>query len=137
MIIEVVKEFCFDAAHYLPGYQGKCKDIHGHRWVLQIGFAGEVNPNTGMVIDFTDIKEIVNKNIVDRLDHKFLNDIEQTDEVPTFPCSNPTAENMVAWMVKLLHLEKKDLCPGIFVTLVRLYESPTSYAEWELPEKRL
>ena len=52
MKITVVKEFTFDAAHYLPGYNGKCNRPHGHTYRLQVGIEGEPDHSTGMVIDF-------------------------------------------------------------------------------------
>lgn len=139
MIIEVVKEFSFDAAHFLPNYEGKCAETHGHRWVLEVGFAGEVDPKTGMVIDFVDIKSMVNGLIIDKLDHKLLNEIEAPQQFeqqvlfestkPEFPYRNPTAENMVEWMVRVLKARTPSR-DGLRLTLLRLYESPTSYAEW-------
>jgi len=125
MQIEVVKEFSFDAAHFLPRYEGKCKKIHGHRWVLHVGVKGYVNPTTGMVIDFVEIKHIINQLIVDKLDHEFLNKVEEG-----FPKYSPTAENILIWIIGMLEAVSAR---GPFikhVSFVRLYESPTSYVEW-------
>ncbi len=143
MKIEVIKEFSFDAAHYLPGYDGKCQHIHGHTWLLQVGFAGEVNPKTGMVMDFADIKAIINTLIIDKLDHKYLNEVDapQPYEQQTlfesenlkFPYHNPTAENMVGWILGTLTVYSHRY-QGLELTLVRLYESPTSYAQWRASE---
>ena len=130
MNIEVVKKFSFDAAHFLPNYKGKCKNIHGHCWELHIGFKGPVNPETGMVIDFVEIKQIINQLIINQLDHQFLNQLLTKWE---FPCYCPTAENMVAWIIKVL---KKEIPPFIMLLLnsVRLYETSTSYVEWRRGE---
>jgi len=77
----------FDAAHYLPGYEGKCVNMHGHTWHVEVEIAGPVDHSTGMVIDFVKLKEAVNETI-ERLDHKLLNDI----------IINPTCENVAAWI---------------------------------------
>jgi len=131
MKIEVVKEFTFDSAHFLPGHKGKCKETHGHTYHLQIGVKGKVDSQTGMVIDFGDLKEIVKERIIDKLDHKLLNHLDE--DIGTecdFPSNQPTAENMVLWIAEelrmafLLNLELPS------ITFVRLYETPTSYAEW-------
>ena len=121
MEITVVKEFTFDAAHYLPNHPGKCKNTHGHTYRLQVGYKGDINPDTGMVIDFSDIKKLVKEEIVDKLDHQFLNQLSSTDG---FPSHLSTAENMVIWIVNKLIYTPGKLC------FVRLYETPTSYAEW-------
>lgn len=124
MKIEVVKEFSFDAAHCLPEHAGKCKNLHGHTYKLMIGVTTlALNLNKGMVVDFGDLKKIVNELVIDKLDHSFLNNIYENE----FPRNCPTAENMVVWIVKEI---KGRL--GYFgeLSLVRLYETPTSYAEW-------
>lgn len=134
MEIQVVKEFSFDAAHYLPNHAGKCKQTHGHTYKLQVGVSGPIDADSGMVIDFGDLKKAVNNTVVDKLDHKYLNliiDGESGGEaVPDFP-RIPSAENMVIWIVKKL---KEEICKqteGMArLTFIRLYETPTSYAEW-------
>jgi len=120
MKITVVKEFTFDAAHHLPGYDGPCKNTHGHHYILQVGIEGEPDYFTGMVEDFSWLKQIITKNIIDKLDHKYLNELD----IPFFPAEIPTAENMVRWIVKVLY----NYWPTL--SFVRLYETPTSYAEW-------
>jgi 6-pyruvoyltetrahydropterin/6-carboxytetrahydropterin synthase len=131
MIITVVKEFTFDAAHYLPDYPGKCSNTHGHTYRLQVGFRGPIDRYTGMVLDFGEIKEIVNTLITDKLDHRYLNLVnEQEPIILDFPYLVPSAENMVKWIVGKLkeYISKwEDLAELVFV---RLYETPTSYAEW-------
>jgi len=120
--ITVVKEFTFDAAHYLPGYDGKCSNLHGHRFVLQVGVKGTVLSN-GMVIDFSELKEIVNQKLAG-LDHSYLNEVD----LPDFPNEMPTAENMVLWIRDKLQNYLR-MAAGLLL-FIRLYETPTSYAEW-------
>ncbi len=129
MEIMVVKEFTFDAAHYLPNHPGKCKNTHGHTYRLQVGFKGPIDLRTGVVIDFGEIKEIIKSGIIDLLDHCYLNLINDDYElIPDFPCNLPTAENMVVWIVKKIQTIYWDDLTRL--VLVRLYETPTSYAEW-------
>ncbi len=125
MQIEVVKEFTFDSAHCLPAHPGKCKNVHGHTYKLQVGFKGPINPETGMVIDFGNVKEIVKDLIIDKLDHAMLNEVNWSG----FPKETPTAENMVEWIVGVL-----SGAIEVPVNSVRLYETPTSYAEWKWPK---
>lgn len=119
MKLSVCKEFVFDAAHRLPNYNGPCERLHGHQWKLEIEVSGEVSQDTGMVLDFVHLKKVVNMAIIDKLDHQYINDIYQ----------NPTAENMVISFVEQM---KELVGAGYGLTLerIRLYETPTSFAEW-------
>lgn len=112
--MKVVKQFTFDSCHFLPNYSGKCANMHGHTYKLEVGFSGKID-DTGMVIDFNDIKRLIS-NCVEQLDHRIINEV----------ITNPTAENMVKWFYKkissYLHGDTK-------VCMIRLWETPTSYAE--------
>ena len=132
MKITVVKEFSFDAAHHLPGYNGKCANVHGHSYVLQIGVKGPIDFNTGMVIDFSRLKKIVNQEIIDLLDHQDLNTLssEPGQLGINFPYEMPTAENMVGWIVQRLQNRWDGTREDGEIVFVRLYETATSYAEW-------
>lgn len=112
----IVKEFTFDSAHFLPWHEGKCKNLHGHTYKMQVGVKGQLNPN-GIVIDFGDLKNIVNSMVVDKLDHKYLNDIY----------SNPTAEVMALETFGNIKPLLKKI--GVDLAFVRLWETPTSFAE--------
>lgn len=113
----VVKQFTFDAAHYLPEHPGKCRNLHGHTYKLEVGIEGFVDLKTGMVIDFGDLKQFVIP-IVEKLDHKCLNDV--------YPL--PTAELMVLDIA--VELSESFPAKRGKVEFVRLWETPTSYAEW-------
>ncbi len=133
MEITVVKEFTFDAAHYLPNHPGKCKNLHGHTYKLQIGVKGEIDPKTGMVVDFGRLKELVDSIIVEKLDHHHLNSLLDLTgpDLQNFPNLNPTAEQMVRWVVLILNSYFLKEWEGLVaLNFVRLYETPTSYAEW-------
>lgn len=122
----VSKEFTFDAAHHLFRYEGKCKSLHGHTYRLQIAVSGLLNER-GMVYDFGNLKAIYKQHLEPQLDHRYLNE--------SLPYMNTTAENMVYWIYKTVeaHLPAKD---GLRMERVRLYETPSSYAEfrreWDL-----
>ncbi|WP_404332299.1 6-carboxytetrahydropterin synthase QueD [Mesobacillus maritimus] len=121
----VSKEFTFDASHHLHNYEGKCKNLHGHTYRVIFGISGYVD-DRGLMIDFGDIKEIWKSEIEIYLDHRYLNE--------TLPPMNTTAENMVVWIYeKMLDALKTEentkKYKGARVEFVRLYETPTSYAE--------
>lgn len=118
----VSKEFTFDAAHHLHNYEGKCKNIHGHTYRVVLGVSGYTDER-GLVIDFGDIKEIWKQKIEVHLDHRYLNE--------TLPPMNTTAENIVVWIYEKLveALQEEQRFNGARVEFIRLYETPTSYAE--------
>ena len=117
----VSKEFTFDSAHHLHCYEGKCKSLHGHTYKLQVIMRGKVD-HRGIVIDFADIKRIAKERIMDRLDHRYLNEV--------LPPMNTTAENMIVWMYEQLDsaLKEEGLSPGVRLEELRLWETPTSFA---------
>ncbi|MGH1264827.1 6-carboxytetrahydropterin synthase QueD [Bacillus cereus] len=132
--VMVSKEFTFDAAHHLHCYEGKCKNLHGHTYKVVFGISGYVN-EIGLAIDFGDIKEIWKNEIEIYLDHRYLNE--------TLPAMNTTAENMVVWIYEkmgeaLTKENRVNEYKGARVEFVRLFETPTSYAEvrreWMLDE---
>jgi len=99
----------FDAAHRLEGYKGKCATTHGHRWHVSVFARGIVKPN-GMLVDFTKIKEEINK-----LDHQDLNKILEF---------NPTAEHIAIYL-----LAKFEVAYPEINFKVRLYETPDASVE--------
>lgn len=118
----VSKEFTFDAAHHLHNYEGKCKNLHGHTYRAVLGVSGYTD-DRGLMIDFGDIKEIWKQKIEIDLDHRYLNE--------TLPPMNTTAENIVVWIYEKLTeaLLDEQRYSGARVEFIRLYETPTSYAE--------
>jgi len=113
----VTKILTFDAAHSLPDHQGKCRNLHGHTYTLEVTVRGELEhsgPATGMVMDFGDLAERVRRVVVEPLDHRYLNEV--LDFVPT-------AEAIALWAFRVLAGE------GLPVVRVRLWETPTSFAE--------
>lgn len=124
-MILICKQFKFAAAHRLPGHKGACRRLHGHQWVVEVGVSGPIDSDTGMIADFSNLKSLVNDSIIDRLDHYYLNEVDQLG----FPADNPTAENMVSWMRDVL-TSKLYRTTDCQVEFIRLWESDTAYAEW-------
>lgn len=119
MKLYITKIFTFDAAHRLPDYVGACSNLHGHQWTLEVEVSGKANVKTGMVIDFSHLKKIVDHQIIGTLDHTYLN-----DEYP-----NPTAEKMVESFVAIIgNVFEYD--QDVSLERIRLYETPTSFVEW-------
>ncbi|MGG4551874.1 6-carboxytetrahydropterin synthase QueD [Paenibacillus humicus] len=121
----VSKEFTFDAAHHLHAYDGKCKNLHGHTYKVVFGISG-IPDELGLTIDFGTIKTIWKQEIEGYLDHQYLNE--------SLPLMNTTAENMAVWLYEQMEqaLQKEAYrSPELQarVEFVRLYETPTSYAE--------
>lgn len=117
MKTSVTISLTFSAAHQLPEHPGKCARLHGHTYGLEVTVEGtphESGPAAGMVMDFSDLRERVNRLIVDRLDHQLLNDLFQ---------QAPTTEAVAAWVFQRL---RED---GLAVARVRLAEGPNSYVE--------
>jgi 6-pyruvoyltetrahydropterin/6-carboxytetrahydropterin synthase len=89
-MFEVSVEQTFAAGHALRNYKGKCESVHGHNFRVQAVIEGERLDDTGLLVDFIDVKNLMGK-IIARLDHVFLNDI------PPFDVKNPSAENIAEY----------------------------------------
>lgn len=141
-IIRLTKEFSFEAAHALGGYDGPCREIHGHSYRLFVTIKGTpstdpMNPKQGMVMDFGVLKKIVNEEIISRFDHALVLRTtadeglrrvlsEQFDNVVTVEYQ-PTCENMLD---DFAHRLMKRLPEGVTLHSLRLHETASSYAEW-------
>lgn len=142
--IRVTKEFHFEMAHALYGYDGPCKNIHGHSYKLSVCIIGKINnqenhPKNGMVVDFTDLKAIVNSQIIEKFDHTLVlnaksphkefveKDPHLRDEKVILVDYQPTCENLVIDFVKKIipHLSQ-----GVKLHHLLLSETSTSFAEW-------
>lgn len=123
MPVFITKKFDFEAAHYLPAFpEGhKCRRLHGHSFRIEIKLAGEIDPITGILIDFADIKSCV-KPYIDRLDHYCINEIAESEGIELL--KQPTSENLAKW----LFLEIKPKLPQLYSVIV--HETCTSTAEY-------
>ncbi|MCU0457421.1 MAG: 6-carboxytetrahydropterin synthase [Bacteroidales bacterium] len=141
-VIRVTREFSFEMAHVLGNYDGPCRNVHGHSYRLFVTLSGvpaddAENPKNGMVIDFTDLKDIVMEKIINRFDHSAVISsdfdrekrkmMESTFGNTVVVDYQPTCENLVADFAVIL---KKELPAGISLHSLRLYETAKSYAEW-------
>ena len=140
--IRVTKEFRFEAAHALQGYDGPCKNVHGHSYELAVTVTGtpvtdRQSTKLGMVMDFGDLKKIIKKQIVDPFDHALLLNAElaQTElqhlgepftNIVLLPYQ-PTSENFLIDFAKRI---REILPPGVKLHSMRLRETASSYAEW-------
>ena len=140
--IRITKEFRFEAAHALRGYDGPCKSIHGHSYELSVTVTGTPvrdmgSPKAGMVMDFGDLKKIIKKNIIDTVDHALilnkdyqLEDVQKIDEVfcnIVWVDYQPTSENLLADFVNRIN----PLLPsGVKLFSLKLRETANSFAEW-------
>lgn len=118
-VVEVTKEFTFDSCHQLLQYKGDCARLHGHTYKLQVTLKGNLN-DIGMVLDFKDLKKIVKDGILNMFDHHDLN-----GKMPF----NTTAENMSVYIFDLLTVALIGDA-NVSVTSVKLWETPTSFAEY-------
>ncbi len=140
--VRLTKEFRFEMAHALWNYDGLCKNIHGHSYILFVTVIGEPitdksNPKLGMVMDFGDLKKIVAEEVVDQLDHsvvlsKATPNLEQLNIDQMFERFfiteyQPTCENMI---VDFADRISKRLPQGVQLHSLKLHETSTSFAEW-------
>ena len=123
MPVVISKTFRFEAAHWLPGMpEGhKCRRLHGHSFVVDVHVIGETDPETGILMDFGDIKKAV-APFIDKLDHWCLNEIGERENDPLL--INPTSENLAQWFFEQL----EALIPGLYSIVV--HETCTSQCEY-------
>ncbi|HCB63165.1 MAG: 6-carboxytetrahydropterin synthase QueD [Bacteroidetes bacterium GWF2_43_63] len=134
------KEFSFEMAHALDGYDGLCRNIHGHSYQLTVTLSGEpisdiASPKYGMVMDFGDLKHVVQNAIINRFDHAFvvrIGTVGHFDNDKLFSRLlevdfQPTSENLLVYIASLLI---PALPEGVSLYSLRLRETGTSYAEW-------
>jgi len=111
-------EGSFSSAHNLRGYKGKCEELHGHNWRIEVIVKSEELNNIGIVVDFKELKQKLNA-VLEELDHKYLNKLAYFKKV------NPTSENIAKYIYKKL-ITKIPLLDSITV-----WENATSYATYE------
>ncbi|WKD85183.1 6-carboxy-5,6,7,8-tetrahydropterin synthase [Polaribacter huanghezhanensis] len=141
--IRITKQFNFETGHALYGYDGKCKNVHGHSYKLSVTVIGKPITDSsqvkyGMVIDFSDLKKIVKEEIVDVFDHatvfnqntphiELAKELKDRDHHVILVDYQPTSEMMV---IDFANKIKKRLPENINLFSLRLQETETSFAEW-------
>jgi 6-pyruvoyltetrahydropterin/6-carboxytetrahydropterin synthase len=141
--IRITKQFSFETGHALYGYDGKCKNVHGHSYRLDVTVIGKPisdnsNVKFGMVIDFGDLKKIVKEEIVDVFDHatvfnkntphvELAKELESRDHNVLLVDYQPTSEMMVIDFAEKI---KTRLPKNIELYSLKLQETATSFAEW-------
>ncbi|MBO7629238.1 MAG: 6-carboxytetrahydropterin synthase QueD [Bacteroidales bacterium] len=141
-IIKITKQFSFEMAHALRNYDGLCRNIHGHSYKMDITLAGqplqdESSPKNGMVMDFGDLKRLVNEEIISLLDHalvlnaktdaQLVDMLKQNYEKIVTVDFQPTTENLLEFIAAKI---QSRLPNDVKLNCVRLRETDTSYAEW-------
>jgi 6-pyruvoyltetrahydropterin/6-carboxytetrahydropterin synthase len=121
-MFEVTVEEKFASGHALRNYHGKCENVHGHNYRVEVTLAGERLDQTGLLVDFVELKKVLNA-IIDRMDHRFLND------VPPFDVVNPSAENMARYIFEELEMGLGERSPAR-VSNVRLWETDSCSATY-------
>ncbi len=117
--LKVITQFA--AAHQLRKFIGKCEKLHGHNWKVEVILRGEKLNNTGLLIDFKEVKEATDR-ILEELDHSFLN------ELPQFKDQNPSSENIAAYIFE--NLSSKLNNNQIKVSKVTAWESDSASASY-------
>ena len=141
--IRITKQFTFETGHALYGYDGKCRNVHGHSYKLSVTVIGKPitdknHVKYGMVIDFTDLKAIVKEEVVNQFDHatvfnkntphvELAKELEQRGHHVILVEYQPTSENLVIDFAQRL---KSRLPENIKLLSLRLQETESSYAEW-------
>lgn len=115
----------FAAAHRLEGYNGECASLHGHNWTVEVEVAGERLDECGMLIDFKDLKRMVD-GIISELDHKYLNEIVPFDRGRGG--ANPTAENIAAYIYKGMKVRLDRHNNKLLLREVKVWESTDAWA---------
>ncbi|MBB6611629.1 6-carboxytetrahydropterin synthase [Pontibacter sp. Tf4] len=140
--IRLTRLFTFEMAHALQHYDGPCRNIHGHSYKLQVTIVGtpladETDPKNGMVMDFGDLKKLVNKTIVDELDHALLLRKDSAPELVemlrklhhklVLTAYQPTCENMLLDFKARL---QQVMPANVALHSLKLWETQNSFAEW-------
>jgi len=120
-MFEISVEYSFAAGHALRGYKGKCENAHGHNYKVQVMVTGSQLNSTGLLMDFVDLRATI-KALVERLDHRFLNDL------PPFDQQNPSAENIAKYFADTLSPQVS--AAGLRLSAVTVWETDTTSATY-------
>lgn len=143
--MQITTRLEFDAGHRIPDHKSQCRNLHGHRYAIEITLSGDIiqqdhASENGMVMDFSDVKRIARETVVDVWDHAFIvyaGDQVVLDFLNSLPNHKtvifptiPTAENMASEAFRLLKAQYKDSYSNhLTLERVRLYETPNSWTD--------
>lgn len=142
MTVRIRREENFELSHILDGYNGKCGRLHGHRYCAKVTLEGNIDPESGMIMDFGDLKPIINEIIPDHyyisnssIEEGFQKDMRNildkyNIDYKTMPFRT-TAENMVGWFANKI---QEKLPADVFVVRVELWETEKNNAEWRIED---
>jgi 6-pyruvoyltetrahydropterin/6-carboxytetrahydropterin synthase len=123
---EVMIETEFSSGHALRGYQGKCENLHGHNWKIEVYVRGHRLNDIGLLIDFKELKQAT-KKVMEYLDHKVLNELPPFDEH-----YNPSSENIARYILDEVGAQINNDCRAVYK--VRAWETPTTVATYQVVE---
>ncbi len=148
--MQITRRLEFDAGHRIPNHNSQCKHLHGHRYAIEITLSGEIiategASEQGMVMDFSDVKHIAKKQLVDEWDHAFLvyrNDTRVLEFLNSLPGHKtvvldvvPTAENLALQAYNILNGAYRDTYGNhLQLERVRIYETPNNWADYSRRE---
>lgn len=146
MKIRLTKEFCFEASHALNNYDGLCRNVHGHSYKLFVTIAGSPNqdcqsPKYGMVMDFGDLKKIVQRRIIEVYDHalvlnkdnSFVSAAKSMNTKLVLTDFQPTCENMLIHFAQIIDSELPE---EVELQELKLHETATSFATWSKDDNK-
>jgi len=149
-VLKITRKLEFDAGHRIPDHRSQCRNLHGHRYVIEITLEGDLveavgAPDRGMVMDFADVKSLAMEHLVGQWDHAFIvyeGDKQVRDFLESMPGHKtvvldciPTVENLAVVAFRILS-EVYDAHYGVNLRLkhLRLYETPNCWADIERPD---
>jgi len=122
-MFEVSVEQVFAAGHALRNYKGKCENIHGHNWRVQVVIEGDQLDGTGLLVDFIDVRDLMG-SVIARLDHQFLN------EVAPFDVKNPSAENIAEYFYEQISAGLAKTPVPVRIREVKIWETDIQSASY-------
>ncbi|MFI4939986.1 MAG: 6-carboxytetrahydropterin synthase QueD [Burkholderiales bacterium] len=144
-MLTITRKLEFDAGHRIPDHNSQCRNLHGHRYTLEITLTGRVvehdgQSDNGMIMDFSDVKALAKENLVDLWDHAFLvyeKDLKVKDFLQSLPGHKtvvlnrvPTVENLAKIAFDILKAVYQDrFATGLSLSKIKLYETPNCWAE--------
>ncbi|MFA5332485.1 MAG: 6-carboxytetrahydropterin synthase [Methanoregula sp.] len=131
MTITIYKEVQIDASHRLLYYKGKCANLHGHRWKIEVWMEGEPDTKTGILIDYNTIKKVIGKydhQVILNRDDPMVPCLEKFQHVLTTP-GDPTSERLARIFTDEINAAGREENPAARVRMLRVWESPNCYAE--------